>query len=55
LDRKRGWEWENTNHIRLTMTHKLVGKASGKMKVDLNGNSLVLKDQDSSTEYSRVK
>ena len=49
------WEWENTNHIRLTMTHKLVGKASGTMKVDFNGDNLVLKDQDSSTEYSRVK
>ena len=49
------WEWENTNHIRLTMTHKLVGKASGVMKVTLNGDTLVLKDEDSSTEYSRVK
>ena|SRR5204863_5653435 len=49
------WEWENTNHIRMTMTHKLVGKASGTMKVDFNGDILILKDQDSSTEYTRVK
>jgi hypothetical protein len=49
------WEWENTNHIRLTMTHKLVGKASGTMKVTLNGDTLILKDEDSTTEYARVK
>ena len=49
------WEWEDTNHIRLTMNSKLVGKASGVMKVTLNGDTLVLKDQDGATEYSRVK
>jgi hypothetical protein len=49
------WEWEDTNHIRLTMNSKLVGKASGVMKVTLNGDTLVLKDQDETTEYTRVK
>ena len=49
------WEWEDTNHIRVTMDSKLVGKASGAMKVTLNGDTLILKDQDGSTEYTRVK
>ena len=49
------WEWEDTNHIRLTMDSKLVGKASGVMKVTFNGDTLVLKDQDSTIEYTRVK
>jgi hypothetical protein len=49
------WEWEDTNHIRLTMDSKLVGKASGVMKVMLNGDTLILKDQDGATEYTRVK
>jgi hypothetical protein len=49
------WEWEDTNHIRLTMDSKLVGRASGVMKVTLNGDILILKDQDGSTEYTRVK
>jgi hypothetical protein len=49
------WEWEDTNHIRLTMESKLVGKASGVMKVMLNGDTLILKDQDGATEYTRVK
>jgi hypothetical protein len=49
------WEWEDTNHIRLTMNSKLVGKASGVMKVTLNGDTLILKDQDGATEYTRVK
>src|SRR5882724_6565107 len=40
------WEWENTNHIRVTMNSKLVGKASGAMKVSLNGDTLILKDED---------
>jgi hypothetical protein len=48
-------EWEDTNHIRLTMNSKLVGKASGVMKVTLNGDSLILKDPDGATEYTRVK
>ena len=49
------WEWEDTNHIRLTMNSKLVGKASGVMRVTLNGDTLILKDQDGATEYTRVK
>jgi hypothetical protein len=49
------WEWENTNHIRVTMDSKLVGKASGVMKVSLNGDTLILKDEDGATEYTRVK
>ena len=49
------WEWEDTNHIRLTFNSKLVGKASGTMKVTLNGDTLALKDEDGTTEYSRVK
>jgi hypothetical protein len=49
------WEWEDTNHIRLTMNSKLVGKASGVMKVTLNGDTLILKDEDGATEYTRVK
>lgn len=49
------WEWENTNHIRVTMNSKLVGKASGVMKVTLNGDTLILKDEDGTTEYTRVK
>lgn len=49
------WEWENTNHIRVTMNSKLVGKASGVMKVTLNGDTLILKDEDGATEYARVK
>jgi len=49
------WEWEDTNHIRLTMNSKLVGKASGVMKVSLNGDTLILKDEDGATEYTRVK
>ncbi len=49
------WEWENTNHIRVTATHKLVGKASGVMRVTLNGDTLTLKDEDGAREYTRVK
>ncbi len=49
------WEWEDTNHIRLTVNSKLVGKASGVMKVMLNGDTLTLKDEDGATEYTRVK
>ena len=49
------WEWEDTNHIRLTFNSKLVGKASGTMKVTLNGDNLALKDEDGTTEYTRVK
>jgi outer membrane biogenesis lipoprotein LolB len=49
------WEWDDTNHVRLTMNSKLVGKASGVMKVSLNGDSLILKDEDGATEYTRVK
>src|SRR4029077_841176 len=40
------WAWEDTNHIRLTFSSKLVGKASGTMKVNLNGDTLILKDED---------
>ena|SRR2546430_16043847 len=49
------WEWEDTNHIRLTATHKIVGTASGVMKVTLTGDTLVLKDEDGAKEYTRVK
>ena len=49
------WEWEDTNHIRLTMNRKLVGKASGVMNVTLHGDTLILKDADGATEYTRVK
>jgi hypothetical protein len=49
------WEWQDTNHIRLTMNSKLVGKASGVMRVSLNGDTLILKDEDGATEYTRVK
>jgi hypothetical protein len=49
------WEWEGTNRIRLTFNSKLVGKATGTMKVTLNGDTLVLKDEDGATEYTRVK
>ena len=49
------WEWEDTNHIRVTATSKLVGKASGVMKVTLTGDTLVLKDEDGAKEYTRVK
>jgi len=49
------WEWEGTNRIRLTVDSKLVGKASGTMKVTLNGDTLTLKDEDGATEYTRVK
>jgi hypothetical protein len=49
------WEWDATNRIRLTVDTKLVGKASGVMKVTLNGDTLILKDEDGATEYTRVK
>ena len=49
------WEWDSTNRIRLTFDSKLVGKASGVMKVTLNGDTLILKDEDGATEYTRVK
>jgi len=49
------WEWDDTNHIRLTFDSKLVGKASGRMKVTLNSDTLALKDEDGTTEYIRVK
>jgi hypothetical protein len=49
------WEWEGENHIRLTVHSKLVGKASGLMKVSLNGDTLVLKDEDGATEYTRIR
>jgi len=49
------WEWEDTNHIRLTFHSKLVGKATGAMKVTLNGDTLTLKAEDGATEYTRVK
>src|SRR2546421_4409147 len=49
------WEWDDTNHIRLTATHKVVGSASGVMKVTLTGDTLVLKDEDGAKEYTRVK
>jgi hypothetical protein len=49
------WEWDGTNRIRVTAESKLVGKASGVMKVTLNGDNLVLKDEDGATEYTRVK
>jgi hypothetical protein len=49
------WEWEGTNRIRLTVNTKLIGKASGVMKVTLNGDTLILKDEDGATEYTRVK
>jgi hypothetical protein len=49
------WEWTDTNHIRLTVSHKLVGKASGIMKVTLKGDTLILQDEDGATEYTRVK
>jgi len=49
------WRWDGTNRIRVTVHSKLVGKASGVMKVTLNGDTLVLKDEDGATEYTRVK
>jgi hypothetical protein len=49
------WEWEGTNRIRITFNSKLVGKATGTMKVTLNGDTLILKDEDGATEYTRVK
>lgn len=49
------WEWDGTNRIRVTAESKLVGKASGVMKVTLNGDNLILKDEDGATEYTRVK
>ncbi len=49
------WQWEDTNHLRLTLKSKLVGKASGVMKVTIKGDTLVLKDEDGATEYTRVK
>lgn len=49
------WDWENSNHIRVTMDSKLVGKASGVIKVTLNGDTLILKDEEGATEYTRVK
>ncbi len=49
------WKWVGTNRIRLTLTSKLVGKASGEMKVTLTGDTLVLKDEDGATEYTRAK
>jgi hypothetical protein len=49
------WQWDGTNRIQLTINSKLVGKASGVMKVTLNGDTLVLKDEDGATEYTRVK
>ena len=49
------WQWEDTNRIRLTLNSKLVGKASGVMTVTLKGDTLVLKDEDGATEYTRVR
>ena len=49
------WAWDGTNHIRITAKSKLVGEASGRMKVVLNGDTLVLSDSDGATEYTRVK
>ena len=49
------WQWDGTNRIRVTVDTRLVGKASGVMQVSLNGDTLVLKDEDGSTEYTRVK
>ena len=49
------WEWDATNRIRVTAESKMVGKASGVMKVTLNGDTLILKDEDGATEYTRVK
>ncbi len=49
------WSWDGTNHIRLTAHSKLVGQASGRMKVVLNGDTLTLSDSDGSTEYVRVR
>ena len=45
----------DTITIRFTATSKLVGKASGVMKVTLNGDTLALKDEDGTKEYTRVK
>ncbi len=49
------WEWDGTNRIRVTAHSKLVGKASGVMKVSIKGDTLVLTDEDGATEYTRVK
>lgn len=49
------WSWDGTNHIRITAHSKLVGEASGRMKVALNGDTLTLSDSDGATEYTRVK
>jgi hypothetical protein len=49
------WGWDGTNHIRITAKSKLVGEASGRMKVVLNGNTLTLSDSDGATDYTRVK
>ncbi len=49
------WSWDGTNHIRITVHSKLVGEASGRMKVVLNGDTLTLSDADGATEYTRVK
>ena len=49
------WAWIGTNEIRLTLKHKVVGTASGTMKVTVNGDSLILKDEDGPAEYTRVK
>jgi hypothetical protein len=53
--RSSKWEWDGTNRIRITVDTKIVGKASGVMKVTLNGDSLTLKDEDGATDYVRVK
>jgi hypothetical protein len=49
------WNWEGTNYIRVTFKHKLVGTATGTLKVTLQGDTLILKDSDGATEYARVK
>ena len=49
------WEWDGTNRIRVSVDTKLVGKASGVMKVAINGDTLILKDEDGAVEYTRVK
>ncbi len=49
------WTWDGTNHILITAHSKLVGQASGRMKVVLTGNTLTLSDSDGATEYARVK
>ncbi len=49
------WSWDGTNHIMITAHSKLVGQASGRMRVILNGDALTLSDSDGATEYTRVK